>query len=245
MKEELWVTGIVLSIADAGEYNKRVVILTKERGKIGAFVRGARKQGNSLLAECSPFSFGKFELFEGRDAYTVKKAEISNYFLSIREDLKKVCYGFYFLEMASYFTHENVYELEMLKLLYQTLRVLEKGTVEEGLIRRIYECRCLVIYGQYPDFFSCVRCGSRKKLRFSIEADGCLCEDCGGESRILPVEETVLYTLQVIVSSPIEKLYTFRLSEEIFARLEQIISMMCKKYIDREFHSLQMLDSFS
>ena len=44
MQESLYVTGIVLKQTPFGEYDRIVSLLTREKGKITAFARGARKR---------------------------------------------------------------------------------------------------------------------------------------------------------------------------------------------------------
>lgn len=244
MKEQIEVKGMVIAQTPIGEYDRRVVLLTLEKGKISAFAKGARRQNSKLIGACQPMTFGVFTLYAGKNSYTVLAAEIEYYFPEVKNDLVKIAYGSYFLEVASCLTRENNDEREILKLLYQTLRTLEKGRIPYKLIRSIYEIRVITCFGEGISPFLCDECQNQENLEYySFSREGCLCSECKNRSvDKIRLVSSALYTLQYIVSSPIERLYRFLVSDEVQEQIQKISSSLLKKYIREELKSLEMLE---
>lgn len=243
MRESVVLTGMVLTVMPIGDYDKRITILTKERGKITAFARGARRPQSQLLAATNPFSFGEFELYEGKSAYNLSKANIHNYFRELATDVEAAYMGFYFLEFAEYFCQENNDEKEMLKLLYQSLRALESPLYDNRLVRAVFELKAMTINGEGPQVFACMSCHKRDVplVLFSANRGGMLCERCGNPERGIPVKDSTRYALQYIVSSTVEKLFSFRVSEEVAEELCGIAKDYTSHYVRHSFKSLQII----
>lgn len=203
---------IVLGSFPVGEYDRRVILLTKDRGKITAFAKGARRQNSKLLAATDLFAFGEFFLYPGRSSYTLTGAKIKTYFEEMRKDFSKAYYGMFFLELCDYYGRENNDEKELLRLLYQSLKALQHPSLPEQLVQYIFEVRALVIHGEYP-----------------------------GIPRKLFLQESTKYALDFIVTTPVEKLYTFNVSKEVLWELKTVTDELRKKYIDRKIKSLEMI----
>ncbi len=244
MKEIIVVQGMVLSSMSVGDYDKRVVLLTKELGKIAVFARGARRTNSSLLASTRPFTFGSFSLYPSRDAYTMQSAEIREYFEELSSNMEAVTYGCYFLEVADYYTREGVDESPMLNLLYITIKALINKKIGNPLIKLIFELRAMTISGVYPELFQCISCGKEvEEGIFSVRDHGIYCMEC----KKIPKNGLILnaaatYTLQYIIAAPLNKLYTFTLSEATMQVVKQVIEQCKKQYQDKTFHSLEILE---
>ena len=72
MSQEIKVTGMVLQAGNIGEYDKRIVLLTKERGRISAFARGAKK-ATSQYAAVEGLRNCEQEVEEMRKAYNQRR----------------------------------------------------------------------------------------------------------------------------------------------------------------------------
>lgn len=213
MKEVDKLTGMVIKVAPVGEMDKRLVILTKERGKITAFARGARRPGNQLMGISRPFAFGQFSLYEGRDSYSLRSADITNYFEDLALDMEGTCYGSYFLELVDFYARENEDATGLLKLLYQSVRALLKPALKNELVQRVFELKAMVLNGEYT------------------------------EVPPRPVSDSTNYAWEYVIASPAEHLYTFTLTEEVLEEFGRCVEMNKKRFIDREFHSLEILQT--
>ncbi|MBQ7430352.1 MAG: DNA repair protein RecO [Butyrivibrio sp.] len=209
------VKGIVIKHIPIGETDLAVTLLTLERGKISAFARGAKKPNGKLTGNVEPFCFGTFKLYEGRTSYNIIETDIDNYFESFRQDLEGACYGTFFLELADYYSRENNDEKQLLALLYQSLRALENKSFERKLVRCIYEIKALVINGEYP-----------------------------GVPNNRDWNDSTLYALDFIVNTPVNKLYTFKVSGQVLEEMILITSIYRKSFIDKKLNSLEMLSTF-
>lgn len=244
MIDSLVLTGMVIKATDVGEFDKRLVILTKERGKIVAFARGARRPKSMFVAVTRIFAFGEFTLYEGREAYTLQKADIENYFTEISNDIEAMCYGSYFLEFADYFMKEGINGTETLKLIYQSLRALQNNKIPNELVRYIYELKMLCINGEYPNMFECVSCKNEDVSMFSVIKGGMLCDKCAGKAGdTVHLDTSTIYAMQYITTSKIEKLYTFIVNEEVLNEIGFIMKRYVKNYVDKEFNSLEILNT--
>lgn len=213
MQDFLKVTGIIIGVFPQGEVDRRIVLLTREVGKITAFVKGARRQGSRFCGTTDLFAYGTFDLYVGKTSYNVQNAEIQNYFEFLRSDMEAAYYGMYFSELVDYYALENNDESLLLLLLYRALQGLKSDKLENSFVRCVFEIKLFMLEGEFVP----------------VEKLGAYGD---------PVYEAIDY----IEKSSIQNLYGFKTSEEVLDKLKEIAHKESKMLVDKKLSSLDILN---
>ncbi len=201
--------GIIIKETDYNEYDKLITLLTREKGKIKAYAFNVRKSNSKNIGKAKLFTLGTFELRENNESYTLENIIIKEDFNDLTKDYESVCYASYFIELADYFSYENIESEEVIDLLYFALKSLIKGIVDKKLIRRIFELKILKYQGEYKD-----------------------------SDNLLDKNATLKYTWDFVISSLPQKLFTFKLSDEIFKKFNDEVAIEMRDKVSFKFKSL-------
>ena len=180
-ERSLRVEAVVLRHSDWGEADRLIWLFTKESGKLRAIAKGVRKPRSRKAGHLEPFTHVRLLLAAGRDMHIITQAEAQEPFLALREDLIRVGYAAYVIELLDRFTYEEGENAPLFDLLVNTLIRLDSEE-EAAFAVRYYEVRLLDLAGFRPHLFQCVNCGKDIQPEdqfFSPELGGLLCPACG------------------------------------------------------------------
>ncbi len=176
------VTAIVLRHADWGEADRIITLFTRERGKVRAIARGARKIRSRKAGHLEPFTHITMQLAASRDMPIVQQVETLDPYLPIRDDLTLTGYAAYVIELLDRFSYEDGTESpSTFQLLAETLKRIS-AEADPWLAVRYYEMRLLDLLGFRPQLFQCVNCLREvqpEEQYFSPGSGGVICPRCG------------------------------------------------------------------
>ena len=190
---------VVLRHNDWGEADRLLWLYTRELGKVRAIGKGLRKPRSRKAGHLEPFTHTILMLARGRDMWIVTQADTLDAYLSLRENLVRVGYAAYVVELLDRFTYEEGENQGLFRLLIDTLTRLNTEP-SELLAVRYYEVRLLDLLGFRPQLFKCVSCGAviqPEDQYFSAAQGGVLCPRCGkGLQGAMPVSMASLRYLR-------------------------------------------------
>ena len=218
--------GAVLKTSPTGEADLVVFILTRERGLIRAFARGARSPRSRLHAGAVPFGYSDMDLTEKNGVYYLNAAGLKETFYDLRLSLPRLTLAQYFCEVLLKTATEGSSDPDVLRLFLNALFLLSADKKPMQLIKSVFELRYAALSGFMPALVGCDVCGAFETPRMHFDAAGgrLLCERCAGESNAQTVPLAVISAMRHIVFSEFEGVFSFSLEPSLLPVLGRLTS---------------------
>lgn len=238
---------VVLAYMDFGESDKILTFYTLHFGKIKGIAKGAKRSKKRFGINLEPFSLIRLHFFEKKEDALVRVSacDLISTFQGIREDLFKIAYGSYMLELVEKMVPERERHPELLRLLTDFLGLLEAKGLTEDLLR-VFEIRLLDDIGLRPHISDCVICHepfTGFSAIVSPEKGGVLCKNCSkGVRAVIPVSIGALKTLEMALKIEPSKIPRLVFSKDARIESREFLRAFIRFHTGRELKSLEFLD---
>jgi len=230
------IEAVVLSHIDWGEADRLLWLYTREVGKVRVVAKGVRKMRSRKAGHLEPFTYVSLLLAKGRDLSIVTQAETIDSYLPLRENLSRVAYAAYVVELLDRFTYEEGENLALFRLLIDTLARLSESE-DPAFAVRFYEIRLLDLIGFRPQLLQCSQCNNPIKPEdqyFSAALGGVLCPKCGVElGGAHPISQGAVRALRHLQRSSFSEARRLPISEAIHQELERLLQYYFTYLLER------------
>ncbi len=215
---------LVIKEMNVGESDRLVTLFTRDFGIVKAFASGAKTINSKKGAATSLLTYSSFTILSKKGSYRIYEAVPISQFFSLGSDIEVLCLSQYFCELAYEFAEEGKPNLELLRLILNSLHFLTKEKRYPALIKAITELRCAVISGYCPDLVACQNCGEFESdiMYFHPDEGYICCGECSDGKSGMPISRTDLSAMRHIVYSEFAKLYSFEIPKDSADRISQI-----------------------
>lgn len=237
------IQGIVLKSINLGESDKIITVYSDLLGKIDMVVHGARKPKSKFMASTQPFCYCEYVIFKGKNLYTLSDSSINESFQEILQDLTKLAYGSYFLELVDSLNEKENKNVSILALLLKTLYLLINDDVDIKLLRFAFDFKIISLSGYMPQINYCINCKNKinDKAFFSIVDGGIVCTNCKSIKSSLSINEEELQLLQKIKLIKLEDLRNIKYDDKNLTLLQNILLNYIQYHTGKEFKSLSLI----
>lgn len=239
--------GLIIKTHNVGENDRSVVVLTRDRGILNAFVSGARKVGSKNMAGTALLTYSSLTISQKGETNRITESEALRVFMNLSTDVEKFSLAQYICELCSSLVPYGIEDEDYLRLVLNSLHFLSNGKRDIYSVKAVTELRLMVIAGFMPDLIGCSECGSDRDFPLFLDFDGgdMLCNSCKAKmnrrGHFSELDRTCLAAARHITYSEFDKLFSFSIPIEH----AKYLSTVTEKYLLAQTeHRFKTLDFF-
>lgn len=238
---------VVLKKTKLNDSDVILTLFTRKVGKTSVIVSGGRNPKSKLSSAAHPFVFGEYVFSYGGKWNKLTSVELKDSFYSIREDLERLAYASYILELTNVALMEGVPNDRLFVNLVETLNIIAKGDCALDLIKVAYELKLMDSLGYRPELVHCVSCGTTELagFNFSVIDGGMLCEHCSAQlSRGMKIGKTIPKLMHYLIVKDMRIINRTQVNVSYIKKLDIIISKYILFHLEKKrFKSLEFLNN--
>ena len=256
------VDGLVIREVEAGENDKRITLLTAQKGKVVVSAKGARSLKSKYMNAVGLFTYGNYEITERAGYSWLAGASIIEPFYPIRDDIDRLALASYIVDVAGELSGEEEPAEDILRLTLNTLYAISKDMRPQQQIKAVYELRAMAMSGYMPALDGCGLCSKERSETMYLDImNGILkCDECirklnsnrevtvredGSAVIITPLDSGALSAARYITEASLEKLLSFTLGENSLKLLSKMSETYLLHHLEKSFSSLDFYKSIN
>jgi DNA repair protein RecO (recombination protein O) len=241
---------IVIRSLNYGESDKIITFCTRDFGKLKGIAKGARRSKKRFQNVLGLFSHLRLIFFdrEGMGLVRVENGDLLHPFPKIRENLMKIYYGNYYLELVNEMAGEMEANPEAFDLLLSFLTDLDATDPEEEQLR-MFEIRMLTLFGYRPYL---IRCGLCKRdweemkevpaAFFSLDKGTLVCGRCAKNGAgLISLSLGTARLIDQVSQVELSKLGRFKFTSQALAESRALLPRFIAHQVGKELKSLRAI----
>ncbi len=241
---------IVIRSLNYGESDKILTFFTRDFGKLKGIAKGARRSKRRFQNVLGLFSHLRLIFFdrEGTGLVRVESGDLLHSFPNIREDLKRIYYGNYYLELVNEMAGEREAHADAFDLFLAFLIRLDREPPREEELR-MFEIKMLTLFGYRPHLSRCGSCKrgwealrSEANTYFSLDRGTLICGQCSRrEEGLLPLSLGTARLIDLIAQIDLTHLGRVRFTPQSLNESRGLLPRFIAHQLGKELRSLRVI----
>ncbi|MCK4540300.1 DNA repair protein RecO [Candidatus Parcubacteria bacterium] len=218
MEETFNIQAIILNRHIFRENDSRVLVYSKEHGKMFLVARGARSIKSKMAGHIEPFCLSDLMVVRGKNYNYIGGAKSGNCFRELKSDLKKLEVAGRSFAILNKIIKEHEVDPKLFFLINDFLEALSdiNKNIDSNLFLHAFILKLICQLGYRPELYSCVIC--RKDINpnnnyFDFKRGGLVCSSCRKNS--LTIHKDSIKLLRFIVKENFKNISKLHFNKKI------------------------------
>jgi len=228
--DETYITKvIILKCFSFRENDSKIIVYSRDRGKLELVARGTKKISSKLAGHIEPISLSDIMVVRGKQYDYIGSAVSNSCYRAIKSDLDKLQIAGKAIRIFNKLVRPEQKDEDIYILLQDFFNEINKKdlSVDYELLYNFFILKLLVILGYGPELYYCAECRQKVKPegnKFDFMKGGLICNNCKTDGNSLTISENCIKVMRFTINKKFTNISKLKIENSINNEIKKIIS---------------------